>query len=91
MYASQTSEGQRTEAKGTAARGAGVENYSLVYVHLVYCQRNTYAAYATTMSLHICSSSQSSLLQQPGPKKLKLSKIELIYKAKKFRVLPFAK
>ena len=30
-----------------------------------------------------------SLLQQPGPKKFKLSKIELIYKAKKFKVSPF--
>ena len=30
-----------------------------------------------------------SLLQQPGPKKFKLSKIELIYKAKKFKVPPF--
>ena len=29
-----------------------------------------------------------SLLQQPGPKKFKLSKIELIYKAKKFKVPP---
>ena len=27
-----------------------------------------------------------SLLQQPGPKKFKLSQIELIYKAKKFKV-----
>ena len=31
-----------------------------------------------------------SLLQQPGPQKFKLSKIELIYKAKKFKVPPFA-
>ena len=31
----------------------------------------------------------SSLLQQPGPKKFKLSKIEPIYKAKKFKVPPF--
>ena len=31
----------------------------------------------------------NSLLQQPGPKKFKLSKIELIYKAKKFKVPPF--
>ena len=30
-----------------------------------------------------------SLLQQPGPKKFKLSKTELIYKAKKFKVPPF--
>ena len=30
-----------------------------------------------------------SLLQQPGPKKFKLSKIELLYKAKKFKVPPF--
>ena len=30
-----------------------------------------------------------SLLQQPGPKKFKLSKIELIYKLKKFKVPPF--
>ena len=30
-----------------------------------------------------------SLLQQPGPKKFKLFKIELIYRAKKFRVPPF--
>ena len=30
--------------------------------------------------------SLASLLQQPGPKKFKLSKIELIYKAKKFKV-----
>ena len=30
-----------------------------------------------------------SLLQQPGPKKFKLSKIELIYKARKFKVPPF--
>ena len=30
-----------------------------------------------------------SLLQQPGPQKFKLSKIELIYKAKKFKVPPF--
>ena len=30
------------------------------------------------------------LLQQPGPKKFKLSKIEPIYKAKKFKVPPFA-
>ena len=29
---------------------------------------------------------QNSLLQQPGPQKFKLSKIELIYKAKKFKV-----
>ena len=29
-----------------------------------------------------------SLLQQPGPKKFKLSKIELIYKAKKFIKFP---
>ena len=28
----------------------------------------------------------SSLLQQPGPKKFKLSKIKLIYKANKFKV-----
>ena len=27
-----------------------------------------------------------SLLQQPGPKKFKLSKIDLLYKAKKFKV-----
>ena len=27
--------------------------------------------------------------QQPGPQKFKLSKIELIYKAKKFKVPPF--
>ena len=32
----------------------------------------------------------SSLLQQPGLKKFKLSKMELIYKAKKFKVPPFA-
>ena len=32
---------------------------------------------------------QTSLLQQPGPKKFKLSKIEQIYKAKKFKVPPF--
>ena len=31
----------------------------------------------------------NSLLQQPGPKNFKLSKIELIYKAKKFKVRPF--
>ena len=31
----------------------------------------------------------SSLLQQPGPKKFKLSKIQLIYKGKKFKVPPF--
>ena len=30
-----------------------------------------------------------SLLQQSGPKKFKLFKIELIYKAKKFKVSPF--
>ena len=30
-----------------------------------------------------------SLLQQPGPNKFKLSKIELIYKAKKFKVPMF--
>ena len=30
-----------------------------------------------------------SLLQQPAHKKFKLSKIELIYKAKKFKVPPF--
>ena len=30
-----------------------------------------------------------SLLQQPGPQKYKLSQIELIYKAKKFKVPPF--
>ena len=30
-----------------------------------------------------------SLLPQPGPKKFKLSKIELIYKATKFKVPPF--
>ena len=30
-----------------------------------------------------------SLLQQPGPKKFKLFKIELICKAKKFQVPPF--
>ena len=30
-----------------------------------------------------------SLLQQPGPKKFKLFKIELIYKVKKFKVHPF--
>ena len=30
-----------------------------------------------------------SLLQQPGPKRFKLSKIELICKAKKFKVPPF--
>ena len=30
-----------------------------------------------------------ALLQQPGPKKFKLSEIELIYKAKKFKVPPF--
>ena len=29
-----------------------------------------------------------SLLQQPGPKKFKLCKVELIYKAKKFKVPP---
>ena len=33
----------------------------------------------------------SSLLQQPGLKKFKLSKMELIYNAKKFKVPPFAK
>ena len=33
----------------------------------------------------------SSLLPQPGLKKCKLSKIELIYKAKKFKVHPFTK
>ena len=32
----------------------------------------------------------TSLLQQPGPKKFKLYKIELIYKAKKFKVPLFA-
>ena len=31
----------------------------------------------------------TSRLQQPGPKKFKVSKIELIYKAKKFKVPPF--
>ena len=31
-----------------------------------------------------------SLLQQPGPKKFKLFRIDLIYKAKKFKVLPLA-
>ena len=31
----------------------------------------------------------NSLLQQPGPKKFKLAKIELIYTAKKFKVPPF--
>ena len=42
-----------------------------------------------------CSQARSSsgwdisLLQQPGPQKFKLSKIELIYKAKKFKVPPF--
>ena len=30
-----------------------------------------------------------SLLQQPGPNKFKLSKIELINKARKFKVPPF--
>ena len=30
-----------------------------------------------------------SLLQQPGHKKFQLSKIELIYKAKKFKAPPF--
>ena len=35
------------------------------------------------------SKSQYPLLQQLGPKKLKLFKIELIYKAKKFKVPPF--
>ena len=29
-----------------------------------------------------------SLLQQPGPNKFKLFRIDLIYKAKKFKVLP---
>ena len=33
----------------------------------------------------------NSLLQQPGHKKFKLSKIELIYKAKQFKVAPFTK
>ena len=33
--------------------------------------------------------SKNSLLQQPGPKKFKLSKIELTYRAKKFKVPPF--
>ena len=32
----------------------------------------------------------TSLLQQPGPKKFNLYKIELIYKAKKFKVPLFA-
>ena len=32
----------------------------------------------------------SSLLQQPGPKKFKLFRIDLIYNAKKFKVLPLA-
>ena len=32
----------------------------------------------------------NSRLQQTGPKKFKLSNIELIYKAKKFKVPPFA-
>ena len=33
----------------------------------------------------------TSLLEQPGPKKLKLSTIELTYKATKFKVPPFTK
>ena len=33
--------------------------------------------------------SKVSSLQQPGPKKFKLSVIELIYKAKKLKVSPF--
>ena len=33
-----------------------------------------------------CVQGVSSLLQQPGPQKFKLFKIELIYKAKKFKV-----
>ena len=37
----------------------------------------------------LVSEDGSSLLQQPGPKKFNLSKIELIYKAKKFKVSPF--
>ena len=36
-----------------------------------------------------CGFVLSSLLQQPGPKKFKLSNIELIHKAKKFKVPPF--
>ena len=31
-----------------------------------------------------------SLPQQPGPKKFKLFRIDLIYKAKKLKVLPLA-
>ena len=31
-----------------------------------------------------------SLLQQPGPKKFKLFQMDLIYKARKFKVLPLA-
>ena len=37
----------------------------------------------------VADASVFSLLQQPGPKKFKLSKIELIYKVKKFKVRPF--
>ena len=35
------------------------------------------------------TSSIGSLLQQPAPKTFKLSKIELMYEAKKFKVPPF--
>ena len=50
------------------------------------------ALVASILSMHSplfktsCTQNNMSLLQQPGPKKFKLFKIELIYKAKKFKV-----
>ena len=40
-------------------------------------------------TLNLKPETNNSLLQQPGPKKFKLSKIELIYKAKTVKVPPF--
>ena len=51
-------------------------------------QRGRGGATASTAST-FCRPLGFSLLQQPGSKKFKLSKIELIYKAKKFKVPPF--
>ena len=42
------------------------------------------------LGIWISKGSDISLLQQPGPKKFKLSKIELKTRAKKFKVPPFA-
>ena len=36
--------------------------------------------------MHTCVYGEQLLLQQPSPKKFKLSKIEITYKAKKFKV-----